>query len=171
MVHSNRPERTYLKSSVYLSSLYSPLPTVREQHPLPTVREQRPYRAPNRNVTYVIRGSRSWSHQETHPSEQTSPHQAQSDRVPTRWVRATLSLPPVRGLSHPSIPLPFHWREGTCSDPQLVVVVDVRQLHSSCRRPTGESITLPDIFPAATHSWFGPPVGASRRDAVAPTQP
>jgi hypothetical protein len=38
--------------------------------PLATTREQRPYRAPNRNVTYVIRGSRSWSHQEPHPSKQ-----------------------------------------------------------------------------------------------------
>jgi hypothetical protein len=29
--------------------------------PLATAREQRPYRAPNRNVTHVIKGSRSWS--------------------------------------------------------------------------------------------------------------
>ncbi len=29
--------------------------------PLTTAREQRPYRTPNRNVTHVIRGPRSWS--------------------------------------------------------------------------------------------------------------
>jgi hypothetical protein len=38
--------------------------------PLATAREQRPYHTPNWNVTYVIRGSRSWSHQEPHPSKQ-----------------------------------------------------------------------------------------------------
>ncbi len=38
--------------------------------PLATAWEQRPYRAPNRNMTYVIRGSRSCPHQESHPSKQ-----------------------------------------------------------------------------------------------------
>jgi hypothetical protein len=86
--------------------------------PLATSREQRPYHTPNRNVTYVIRGSHSWTHQETHPSnkqEQTFPHQTQSGRVPAQWFRAIRSLAPVRGLTPPSIPLPFHWCAGTCS--------------------------------------------------------
>ncbi len=58
------------------------------------------------------------AHQEPHPSIQagaTFPHQAQSRDVSVRWTRAIRSLDPVRGLSPPSIPLPFHWRAGTCS--------------------------------------------------------
>jgi hypothetical protein len=58
------------------------------------------------------------AHQEPHPSEQagaTFPHQAQSGREPARWTRAIRSLAPVRGLTPPSIPLPFHWRAETCS--------------------------------------------------------
>ncbi len=40
------------------------------------------------------------------------PHQAQCGRVPARWARTIRSLDPVRGLTPPSIPLPFHWRPG-----------------------------------------------------------
>ncbi len=50
--------------------------------PLATAREQRPYRTPNRNVTYVIKGSRSCPHQEPHPSKQ-----ARSNIPPPNAIR------------------------------------------------------------------------------------
>ncbi len=58
------------------------------------------------------------SHQEPHPSKQTGPtlpHQAQSGRGSERWTRVILSLVPVRGVTPPSISLPFHWRAETWS--------------------------------------------------------
>ena len=85
--------------------------------PLATAREQRPYRAPNRNMTYVIRGS-CYPPQEPDPTKRARakfPHQAQPGRVPAQWARAIRSLAPVRGLTPPSIPLPFHWRAETRS--------------------------------------------------------
>ena len=33
------------------------------------------------------------------------------DECPTQWVRTIRSLDPVRGITHPSIPPPFHWIE------------------------------------------------------------
>jgi hypothetical protein len=55
----------------------------RISRPLATAQEQRPYRAPNRNVSYVIRGSRSCPHQESHPSKQ-----AGTNTPPTSTIRS-----------------------------------------------------------------------------------
>ena len=39
----------------------------------------------------------------------------QPGRVSAQWTRAIRQLAPVRGLTRPSIPPPFHWCEETCS--------------------------------------------------------
>jgi hypothetical protein len=70
-------------------------------------------------VTYVIRGSRSWSHQETHPSKKTEANIPQPSAIRSRARVMDQGYPftvPSPGANPPpSIPLPFHWREETCS--------------------------------------------------------
>ena len=83
--------------------------------PLATAREQRPHRAPNRNVTYVIRDAPKRPPRVIPKQAGASfPHQAQCGRVPAQWTRVIRSLAPVRGLIRSSIPLPFHFRTRFC---------------------------------------------------------
>ena len=44
-----------------------------------------------------------------------SPEGTQPRRVPAQWARTIRSLDPVRGLTRPSIPPPFHGHQETCS--------------------------------------------------------
>jgi hypothetical protein len=89
--------------------------------------------------------------------EQTFPHQAQSDHVTARWARATRSLAPVRGLTRPSIPLPFHWCAETSSQTFSPRVMDFFFLNTHSgpglcpHRPslkhlgTSTSVTIPTV--------------------------
>jgi hypothetical protein len=81
--------------------------------PLPIARQQRPWHTPNQDVTYVIR--------ESHPELPRARFFKKKDQnIPpprTTWSCSHTmgqNYPltgPVRGLTRPSIPPPFHWRE------------------------------------------------------------
>ncbi len=65
---------------------------------------------PTQKVTYVIRGSSS-PPQESHPTKRTRatfPHTNVTTTCVRVWVRTIHSPAPVRGLTLPSTPLPFH---------------------------------------------------------------
>lgn len=50
-------------------------------------------------------------HLQQNEQEQHSHTKRNRDACPAQWARTIRSLTPVRGLTHPSIPPPFHWLE------------------------------------------------------------
>jgi hypothetical protein len=85
---------------------------------------------PTQRVTYVIRGSSSppQCHIQQNEQEQHSPTQTQPRRVPAQWARAIRSPAPVRGLTPPFTPLPFHRRVETRSQtfsPRAILPCDL----------------------------------------------
>jgi len=80
--------------------------------PLAITGEQRTCRDPPRKWLTSSQDLNSRTHQEPDPQneqEQHSLQETQPQRVSGQWSRTIHSLTPVRGLTRPSIPPPFHW--------------------------------------------------------------
>ena len=83
--------------------------------PLAIAPAQRPWRAPNR---MWLTSSENPAPTKGHKTSKSKHSHTKSNRdtCPTQWTRTIRSLAPVRGLTRPSIPPPFHWREEKCPE-------------------------------------------------------